>query len=175
MSDEPDDPGDELQQPARPLPKGPLRPICPGCGYDLSGTLESPQRRCPECGREWTIDELALQHVQQVSGRRSPNRFFEAVSPGLTIAGLLLVGLIFGPPVTWLTIPVAVVLAVIATVEWGRDAHRRALKQKQNRLSRLVYVALMTALFLAGNAVVVALLGLLMLLAVTSCSLTGSR
>ncbi len=141
----------------------------------MSGTLESPHQRCPECGREWTIDELAVQHVQQVTGRRPPSRFFQAVSPGLTIACLLLVGLIFGPPVTWLTFPVAAALAVLATVEWSRDVYRRSLKQPRSRMGRVMHVTILTVLFVAGNAVVIALLGVLMLLAVSSCSLLGSR
>ena len=30
-------------------------PRCPGCGYNLSGLR---QCRCPECGKEYTLEEL---------------------------------------------------------------------------------------------------------------------
>ncbi|MFQ5413699.1 MAG: hypothetical protein ACE5E6_04490 [Phycisphaerae bacterium] len=30
-------------------------PVCPGCGYNLSGLT---QCRCPECGRTYRLDEL---------------------------------------------------------------------------------------------------------------------
>jgi hypothetical protein len=33
-------------------------PLCPGCGYDLVGTVAEDRRVCPECGRAFTRDEL---------------------------------------------------------------------------------------------------------------------
>lgn len=30
-------------------------PRCPACGYNLSGLSQS---RCPECGREYTLEQL---------------------------------------------------------------------------------------------------------------------
>jgi hypothetical protein len=37
--------------------KGP-HPLCPGCGYDLFGSLRSRRRICPECGRKFARHEL---------------------------------------------------------------------------------------------------------------------
>lgn len=34
-----------------------LGPYCPGCRYNLKGLAE---RRCPECGRRFTLDELHI-------------------------------------------------------------------------------------------------------------------
>lgn len=147
---------------------GPVQPTCPGCGYDLSGTLEAPQQRCPECGRAWTVDELALQHAQRLAGVRPPNRVLAAIGPGLTIAGLLLVGLIFGPPVNWLTFPVAAVLVVLATVEWARDLHRKSFERPRTRFDRFVYVTGMTLLLVASNAVLIVIIGLLLIVLVSA-------
>lgn len=30
-------------------------PLCPGCGYNLSGLSEC---RCPECGKKYTLEQL---------------------------------------------------------------------------------------------------------------------
>lgn len=37
--------------------KGP-HPQCPGCGYDLFGSLRSRHRTCPECGRKFSRHEV---------------------------------------------------------------------------------------------------------------------
>ena len=34
-----------------------LRVHCPGCGYDLRGTIAADGTHCPECGREMVFDE----------------------------------------------------------------------------------------------------------------------
>jgi len=39
--------------------------ICPACGYNLTG-LSNP--RCPECGKQYTLDELLAGQPSRVSG-----------------------------------------------------------------------------------------------------------
>ena len=34
---------------------------CPGCGYNLRGLVSRKGARCPECARDWTIEELLAQ------------------------------------------------------------------------------------------------------------------
>lgn len=43
-------------------------PQCLGCGYNLSGLTHC---RCPECGREHTLDELWKAHI--LTPQRSDN------------------------------------------------------------------------------------------------------
>jgi len=38
--------------------KAPRHPLCPGCGYDLSATVDAGHRICPECGYEFELREL---------------------------------------------------------------------------------------------------------------------
>ena len=153
----------------------PVQPMCPGCGYDLSGTLEAPEQRCPECGRVWTIEELALQHAQRLADVRGPSCVVAAVGPGLSIGGLLLIGVIFGPPVNWVAFPAAAVLVVLATIEWARDLHRHSFSRPRGRAGRFVYVAGMTSLLIAGNVVVVGMVALLLLAMIASCGWLGQR
>ncbi len=157
------------------LADAPVQPTCPGCGYDLSGTLEAPEQRCPECGRAWTIEELALQHARRIANVRTPNRIVAAVGPGLSIGGLLLIGLIFGPPVNWLAFPAAAVLAVMSIVEWARDLHRHSYSRPRGRVGRFVYVMGLTSLLVAGNVVVVGMVALLLLVMIASCGWLGQR
>lgn len=35
-------------------------PACPACGYNLSGLTHC---RCPECGQEYTLEELWRRHL----------------------------------------------------------------------------------------------------------------
>jgi hypothetical protein len=145
-------------------------PTCPGCGYDLSGTLESPEQRCPECGRVWAVEELALQHIVRARQPTPSNRFIGVFTPGLTVGGLLLLGLIFGPPVNWLTFPVAAILVVLAVVEWGRDQYRISFSMARSRLNRFGYVAGRTMALLAINVVFVVCGSALVLLMIASCT-----
>lgn len=170
-----DEATDDASENAPRLADAPVQPTCPGCGYDLSGTLEAPEQRCPECGRAWTIEELALQHAQRITELRMPSRVGAAVGPGLSIGGLVLVGLMFGPPVNWLAFPAAAVLVVLAIVEWARDLHRRSFSRPRGRVGRFVYVAGMTALLVAGNVVLVAIVGLLLLVVIASCGWLGQK
>lgn len=153
----------------------PVQPTCPGCGYDLTGTLESPPQRCPECGRAWTIEELATQHAQRLADGRAPSRLVAAVGPGLSIGGMLLMGLMFGPPVNWVAFPAAAVLVVLAIVEWVRDLHRHSYSRPRRRFGRFAYVAGMTGLLIAGNVVVVGMVALLVLVMIASCGWLGQK
>lgn len=166
---------DDAPQSAPRFADPPLQPTCPGCGYDLSGTLEAPEQRCPECGRAWTVEELALQHARRIADLRSPSRFVAAVGPGLSIGGLLLIGLIFGPPVNWLAFPAAVVLVVLAVVEWARDLHRKSFERPRGRVGRFVYVTGLTSLLIAGNVVLVGMVALLLLVMIASCGWLGHQ
>jgi hypothetical protein len=38
--------------------KPPRHPLCPGCGYDLSATVDAGHRICPECGCAFELHEL---------------------------------------------------------------------------------------------------------------------
>lgn len=59
-------------------------PICPACGYNLTGLT---QCRCPECGREYRLDQLwrvpiHLDQLRHASGRSTTNEEagFEAIA-----------------------------------------------------------------------------------------------
>lgn len=152
----------------------PIRPACPGCGYDLAGTLEREPRRCPECGREWTLDELALQHLARRDRTAASIRMAAVIGPGLAIGLLLWLGLVFGPPITWLAWPAAGVATAFFIAEWAGDAYRLSFARARSRANRILYIASRTALLVAANAIIVGGGGFVLLIAVTSCARAGA-
>lgn len=50
---------------------------CPICRYDLRGTIAGGERRCPECGFAFTLDQLYAMNVSNPEGAPrslAPNR-----------------------------------------------------------------------------------------------------
>lgn len=164
---------DAVEAPPR-IGEEPIHPACPGCGYDLAGTLELEPRRCPECGREWTLDELALQHLARGDRTAAAIRLAAVIGPGLAIGFLLWLGLVFGPPITWLAWPAAGVAGAFFIGEWAGDAYRRSFARARSRANRVLYVAWRTALLVALNAILVGAGGFVLLIAVTSCARGGA-
>ena len=164
---------DDIEPPPR-VGEEAVNPSCPGCGYDLAGTLERTPQRCPECGREWTLEELALQHLARCGDGRPSMLLAAAIGPGLTIGFLLFIGLLFGPPVLWLTWPVAALGAVFATVEWAKDYYRRSFACARSRVNRFGYIAARTGLLVLLNTLLVGVGGVLLLAAIVSCERGGA-
>lgn len=125
-------------------------PTCPRCGYDLTGTLESSDQRCPECGRPWNVDELAAQRVaDSFLGDRS-QRILWAFGPGLIVVAILGPGLLFGAPVVYGAILLALVVYVAGIANWVTDLHHVSFARARSGLNRL--------LFVAGGALILAIL-----------------
>lgn len=174
MSGAVDDTNEGHDLPATPaIADAPIHPTCPGCGYDLSGTLESPDQRCPECGRTWTVEELALQHIVCAGRPSRSNRFVSIFTPGLTVGGLFMLGLIFGPPVNWIAFPSAVVLVVLAVVEWGREQYQNSFSRARSPFNRFAFVVGRTAALVIFNIIFVVAGSLLTLLLFTSCNMAS--
>lgn len=70
------DPGDIASDPGA---DGPPWPICPDCGYDLTGLTV---QRCPECGMAFTADTLGSPETM----RRFIRRGLRAASAGAILA-----------------------------------------------------------------------------------------
>ncbi|MCL4196726.1 MAG: hypothetical protein KJZ69_04470 [Phycisphaerales bacterium] len=174
MSDECSERSDDdaIEPPPR-ANEAPLRPTCPGCGYDLAGTLERQPQRCPECGRAWTLDELALQHLARRGSDEATARLVTIIGPGLTAGLLLLIGLFLGSPVNWLAWPVAGAVVVFALAEWATDAYRRSFARARGRANRIWYILVRTAALLLLNAAVVGVAGLALLAAIVACERGG--
>ncbi len=160
---------DGAVEPALRAGEAPLRPTCPGCGYDLAGTLELQPPRCPECGREWTLEELALQHLARSGPADARLRLAAVIGPGLVVSLLLLIGLFIGPPVNWLTWPVAGAAGIFALGDWGVDSYRRSFARARRRANRIGYVAARVAAFVLLNAAVIGASGLALLAAIVAC------
>lgn len=113
----------------------PSPPLCPGCGYNLSGTLEDPSRICPECGRAWTVDELARQRIALHAIRKSPLEWLIwALAPGVLFPVLALIDFVLagtstipGVAVTILWTSLLLVLLGRWVVTWWRDLDQTLL------------------------------------------------
>jgi len=56
-----------------------MHPVCPKCGYDLSGLT---QCRCPECGSTFEIDKLWRTAIQRQHAKRKVEQT-SAVRPAI--------------------------------------------------------------------------------------------
>ncbi|MFG0330920.1 MAG: hypothetical protein ACF8PN_13610 [Phycisphaerales bacterium] len=117
-------------------------PRCPRCNYDLSGSLESSDRRCPECGRAWTVDELALQQVADTVLGGWSSRLLWALGPGWAVGVLVAMGAVFQNPIVWLMVAVTVI-AVVGVVQynWARDLYRVSFARARSSFGRYSLIA----------------------------------
>lgn len=119
-------------------------PRCPRCNYDLSGTLESSERRCPECGRAWTIEELAMQQVAGSATGEWSGRLLWALAPGWVVASLVFAGFILQavPILTILFLLAAAVSSIFVVINWFRDLYRVSFARGRSRGQRFLFVFL---------------------------------
>lgn len=136
-------------------------PLCPNCGYDLSGTLERPDRICPECGRPWTIDELALQRMTAIQWRRSAaDWLIWALAPGIVLPVAVFVGLILagvsgmlGILITCTWVLLLLVILIRWVQVWTRDILHVLLSRRWSIRSRWVgTIGVICILFLINSA-----------------------
>jgi len=130
-------------------------PLCPGCGYNLSGTLEDPSRICPECGRAWTVDELARQRLALHSLQKSALEWIIwALAPGIIFPVLALIDFILagtstipGVAVTILWTSLVLILLGRWVATWWRDLDQILLMNRwsdsNRKLGRVAGVALL--------------------------------
>lgn len=133
----------------------PSPPLCPGCGYNLSGTLEDPSRICPECGRAWTVDELARQRIARHAIRKSPLEWLVwALAPGVVFPLLAVIDFVLagtstipGVAVTILWTSLLLVLLGRWVITWWRDLDQILLMNRwsdsKRKLGRVAGAALL--------------------------------
>ena len=131
---------------------------CPRCNYDLSGILESEAHRCPECGREWTIEELAHQYAAQAMQRRGVGRWLWVMLPGPVACVVLFLGLVFGHLVWWIAAFGVIGYVVITIVDWWQDAYLRSFAKGRGKWERYSFVSAMVAGYVFINVIEVAVL-----------------
>lgn len=61
-------------------------PLCPYCHYDLIATIAEHKRVCPECGADFSLDEL---HFEQREGDWSMGTALRSAARALTTRALL--------------------------------------------------------------------------------------
>jgi hypothetical protein len=114
----------EMLDAQRTVPSQPAH-VCPTCDYNLTG-LSS--RRCPECGEAFTLAEARMaafalsEPMTRYVRHRRWNRFKLVLGVGLMAASFVAVNWIrppatlVGPPVSQLTLPGVVLLAMIFVI-----------------------------------------------------------
>ena len=77
-------------------------PLCPECGYDVSGQITSRRMRCPECGTEFSEGEV---RTERRPGDWTPGRGLRRAARMLALRSCLFVpawGLFVGSAAPWL-------------------------------------------------------------------------
>lgn len=135
-----------------------LKPRCPTCNYDLAGTLEVQEQRCPECGNRWTIEQLSLQYETQQYVASNPLGPSWAFTPGFIVMLIAPIGILAGPVAFAITLLIAACYSWYRIVLWARELHRRSYARGRTPLNRFLYVTLCTAVLIAVNAAWIAVL-----------------
>jgi len=149
----------------------PLRPRCPGCGYDLAGLIEADDQRCPECGRAWGIDELAAQHAaagKHIDPLAGPGGWFRWLGPpaaflgGFSLLGIFALRSVFGLPflLAWIAVLSLLAHAVLRDLDEAARARRLGSGARGRLFARgiLAAVVAFALAVLAGFALGIGLL-----------------